>query len=102
MGKCWRDARCHGCGASDDRSRLRVYPWPNEDHITDRPIGPSFELDVAPDDDDEQEWPPSRWKRASVCHACFHRLDPDLWISQGMWESLGPLVPFEQLPLLEV
>ena len=38
------------------------------------------------------------WRHVVVCHGCFDRLDPDMWISSDCWAKLTPLVPFEKLP----
>ena len=32
-------------------------------------------------------------------NGCMHKLDPDLWISDGMWAAVGPVTPYEALPL---
>lgn len=85
--------KCHACGVEKDPSALEGYPWPEEDSITDEPIPPFFELDVEPSDGG------GRWRRCTTCHSCFHRLSPDVWISQRGWESLNPVTPFADLPL---
>ncbi len=88
--------KCHGCGVEKDETVLEVYPYP-EDHITQsKPIKPFMQLDCegmdANDDDSGVV------KSVTVCHNCFHRLQPDMWISQRCWEALNPVVPFDDLP----
>ena len=80
---------CQSCGTPKDPSAPEVYPYP-DDGLTDRPIDPLMEVAVEPSG--------GRWKSATVCHHCFHRLSPDLWISRACWESLNPAVGFDQLP----
>ncbi len=86
--------RCYGCHVVKDPAALEVYPWDDEDNICDEPIPPLFVLEVQPTN-------PGAYRAVVVCFACFHVLDPDLWISQGMWEHLKPRVPFEHLPVSE-
>jgi hypothetical protein len=84
--------RCDGCGVERDPEALEVYPHP-EDGITDEPIPPFFDVDCQPGDADV----PRVWRTVRVCHACFHRLGPDMWIDRRGWEAISPAVPFEQL-----
>ena len=88
--------KCQGCGAEKDPAVLEVYPHP-EDHITDRPISPFFSLDV-------EDWNllDGPFRTCRVCHECFHKLEPDMWISSKGWDSINPVVPFKDLPLLVV
>lgn len=85
--------KCHGCGVEKDPAVREVYPYPEDNIVTDRPIQPVFHLDCESDDED--------WRKVTVCHHCLHRLEPDMWISRRCWESLNPVVPFEELPILE-
>ena len=41
------------------------------------------------------------FKMCIVCHNCFERLDPDMWISPSGWQSLNPIIKFEDLPLVD-
>lgn len=84
--------KCHGCGVEKDPAVKEVYPFPEDNIVTDRPIQPLHELDCEPTDD------ALPWKRVTVCHGCLHRLEPDMWISQQCWESLNPVVRFSELP----
>jgi hypothetical protein len=83
--------KCMGCGAEKDLDVLARYPYPG-DGIVDEPILQLWTIDCAGVPDT------SAWRTAVVCHECFHRLEPDLWINQTMWESLTPVVPFDRLP----
>jgi hypothetical protein len=83
--------KCMGCGAEKDLDVLAPYPYP-DDGLVDYPIPQLSTIDCAGVTDR------SVWKTAVVCHDCFHRLDPDQWINQTMWENLTPAVPFDRLP----
>lgn len=83
---------CHGCGAVKDPAAREVYPYPEDDVTTARPVSPLFELDVEPHERG------AAFKVATVCHHCFHRLQPDMWISQRGWEAINPVTPFGDLP----
>ncbi len=87
--------KCQACGIEKDPEVLEVYPFPEEDSITDDPIPPLMELEC-------QDYEFNKaFKEAIVCHQCFHRLDPDMWISRKCWEKLNPIVPFKDLPNYE-
>ena len=89
--------KCHGCGIEKDMSVLELYPFPEEDRNCDDPVPPIFKLDCKP-------WEPYKefgWKKVSVCHICFSKLDPDMWISSRCWNSINPITPFEELPALK-
>lgn len=83
---------CLACGVEKDPAVDEKYPWPDEDYVSDDPIPPFFVLNCEPEDD------AAEWKETRVCHACFHKLSPDLWISQRCWEALRPVTPFGELP----
>ena len=85
---------CDGCGVVKDMDALEVHRYP-EDGLTDEPIEPIGPLDVAPTEKG------AGYRRADVCLECFHRLSPDMWISQRGWEGIGPAVPFDNLPMIE-
>jgi hypothetical protein len=68
-----------------------MYPYPDDGIIDDEPVSSLFDLDCQGPD----------WRVATVCHSCFHKLDVDMWISEHCWSSLSPIMPFEQLPLLQ-
>ncbi len=87
--------KCNSCGVEKDIKILELYPYPDEDCICDDPVPPLFEIDCQPTTKGQE------WRNPSVCHECFHRLSPDMWINQKMWESLNPVVPFAELPLLK-
>ncbi|MCW1912707.1 hypothetical protein OJ996_03925 [Luteolibacter sp. GHJ8] len=87
--------KCLACGIEKDSSVKEIYPYPDQGLIDD-PIDPFFTIDC-------QELRPgeeSDWRVVRVCHECFHRMDPDMWISREGWESLEPVTPFETLPKL--
>jgi hypothetical protein len=39
------------------------------------------------------------FKVVTVCHRCFEKLDPDMWISENCWNSLNPVTPYDMLPV---
>lgn len=86
--------QCQSCGVDKDPNTLEVYPYPETERLTTSPIRPLLELWCEPSGS-------KKWKEVTVCHHCFHRLDPDMWISQHCWESLSPVVPFDALPDLK-
>ena len=87
--------RCLACGVQKDTTVKEVFPYP-EDGFIDDPIDPFFTLHC--------EGPrvngATDWRVVTVCHHCFHKLEPDMWISNRCWESLSPVTPFDQLPKL--
>lgn len=80
---------CNGCGAEKDPAALELYPWPDEDGVTVGLISPLFHVEVAGG---------SGCRVAAVCHSCFHRLSPDMWISRAGWDAIRPVTPYEGLP----
>lgn len=84
---------CEGCGVEKDDQVKEVYPWAEEEHFIADPITPFMYLEV-------QDYDPtsSEYRLVRVCHACFHKLKPDHWISRANWDSIGPVVPWENLP----
>ncbi len=88
--------RCYGCGVDKDLAKLEVSPHAEEDGIIDEPLPPLCVLECQA----AEPISPTDWgfKAVVVCHECFHRLSPDMWISQRGWESLEPRVPFAELP----
>jgi len=83
--------KCLACGVEKDTSIKEVYPYP-DDGLIDEPIESLMTIDCQGTKD---------WRVVIVCHACFHKLDVDLWISERCWQSLNPIVPFDQLPKLQ-
>lgn len=82
--------RCLACGVEKDTSIKEVYPYP-EDYLIDEPIDPLMTIDCQGDRD---------WRVVTICHECFHKLEPDQWISERCWRSIDPVTPFEALPKL--
>lgn len=89
--------KCLACGIEKDPDALEVYPFPEEAAVCDDPISPLMGLDCQP----AELGKGLQWKRVIVCHLCFHKLAPDMWISRRCWDSLDPVTPYEQLPNLE-
>jgi len=81
--------KCLACGALKNVAAKEVYPYPDDGIATDEPTEPLFVVDCQG----------AEWRVVIVCHHCLHKLEPDLWISQGGWALLDPITPFEKLPL---
>lgn len=84
--------KCHGCGVEKDLTQKEVYPYPEDAIVTDRPVVPLYSLECEPTDEG------GKWKHVMVCHHCFHKLEPDMWISERCWESISPQTAFDALP----
>lgn len=80
--------QCLACGVEKDTMVKEIYPYP-EDGLIEEPIDPLFDLDCQG---------ANEWRKVVVCHECFHRLDPDCWISDAGWMLLDPITTFEKLP----
>lgn len=86
--------RCLACGVEKDPAVMEYFPYDCGIDQTE-PIEPLFAIDCQPTHYGED------WRRVTVCHACFHKLGPDMWIAQAHWEALDPKVTFKELPRLE-
>jgi hypothetical protein len=87
--------KCHGCGVEKDPAVLEPCRHADpEDNCGDRLVRPFVQLDCEPHDFRKD----GQWKQPTVCHDCFHKLEPDMWISERCWEFINPVVPFESLP----
>jgi hypothetical protein len=89
--------KCLGCGVEKDIAVLEEYPHKDTDGciadgLCDDPIQPLFDFHCDGGNGD--------WRVVVVCHECFHKLEPDMWINRKMWEGLNPVVPFLDLPKL--
>lgn len=85
--------KCHGCGVEKDFKDKEKYPYPEDILFGDAQIDPLFQIDCQP-----YKFNDAGWKRVTICHNCFHKLQPDMWISRDCWESINPVVPFNELP----
>ena len=83
---------CQSCGIEKDDEVLEYYKYDDSIAI-DSPVSPLFELSCQPNDFN------SPFRIATVCHECFHKLDPDMWISEACWKKLNPVVEFSKLEL---
>jgi hypothetical protein len=86
--------QCFGCGVEKDTEKPERYAG-NLDIRKDKDVEPLLVLDVEPWGED-----PEPWRAAVVCHSCFDRLEPDMWISSNCWHSIGPALEFRGLPEL--
>ena len=87
---------CQGCGIQKNLSALELYPYPEEDCICDDPVSPLFQLTCQPGGA-FTGFRKEPWKQVTVCHECFHKLSPDMWISEECWVKLNPVVSFKDL-----
>ena len=87
--------RCFGCGIEKDPRGKEFFTGEYDGLIDDEPISSLFVLDVQPSSAEKK-----KWKATVVCHGCFDRLEPDMWISENCWKSLDPVLVFDDLPEL--
>lgn len=80
---------CLACGITKETSHNEIYPYPDDGIVDDEPVCPLWVLECRG----------AEWRVAIVCHHCFHKLDPDMWINDRGWAFLNPITPFEKLPL---
>lgn len=80
---------CYACGERKILEQLEVYQYESPP-MTFEPIKPLMVIPVV-----DGEAP---IRAAIVCHACIHKIDPDMWIAKADWNGLEPVVPFSLLP----
>lgn len=85
--------KCMGCGVNKDLAVEETYPYPEDERLCDGPLPPLFVLECQPNTKGQ------KWRMVVVCHECFKKLDPDMWIGEQCWISITPTTPFEKLPL---
>lgn len=91
-------AKCLACGIEKNRQHKEIYPYAGYG-IVEVPIDPLMELDCQGDPFNDGSGQ-SDFRKVLVCHPCFHRLSPDMWISKECWEALKPITPYVDLPKL--
>jgi len=89
--------RCFRCGVVKDLNVREVSPYHEDDGLIDESIAPLHVLDCLSDGPDSPEGA-GGWRIVVVCHECFHRLLPDMWISENCWKAINPWIPFDKLP----
>jgi len=92
---------CFGCGAEKDTGVLEASPFAEEDGLTDEPIAPLFVLDCQGPKKPGDPNGYSEFRMVVVCHACFHALEPDMWIGKDHWDAINPKVPYDKLPMYD-
>ena len=88
--------KCYSCGVDKDLSVKEAYPYPEDDRLTEEPISPLMVIEcssIAKKSNGERDY-----RVVVVCHECFHKIDPDMWIGEKCWQLLNPKVPFDRLP----
>lgn len=83
--------KCYSCGTDKDLTKEEVYPY-QEDYLTIDPISPLMVIECQVK---------KVYRAVVVCHECFHKLSPDMWISEKCWNSLNPSVTIDELPAME-
>lgn len=86
--------KCLACGIEKDINSREVYPYKDDCITTEEPVQPLFELECQANIDHTD------FRIVTICHNCFHKVQPDMWMSQGEWESLNPVTNFNDLPKL--
>jgi len=92
--------KCLACGVEKDPAQKELYPY-DDGQVQDEPIAPLYRLDVQGPAIPNHPMGYSEYRETVVCHECFHRLEPDMWISEECWKRLSPVTPYNLLPLLK-
>ena len=87
---------CFACGIEKDLAALEVSKWAKEDGLCDEPIPPLHVMECQSNTDR------GLFKATVICLECHHKLQPDMWISEGMWVALNPVIPFDRLSKLSL
>jgi hypothetical protein len=85
--------KCFGCGVEKNMADLEISKWAEEDGLCDEPIPPLHVIECQSGTD------PGIFKVTVFCLECHHKLEPDMWISEEMWNALNPIIPFDKLPM---
>lgn len=72
---------------------LEISPYHEEDVICDSPIPPLSVIECSAKNNHLDVC-----KIVVVCHECFHKLQPDIWIGEEHWEGIDPVISFDKLP----
>jgi hypothetical protein len=90
--------QCLGCGVEKDPAQKELYPYVADGLDCGAPISPLLAIDCQgpriPNDPNRY----SEFRAVLVCHSCFHKLEPDMWVTAEGWLKLNPLFPYEKLP----
>lgn len=92
---------CLACGADKDLTKKEFYPYEREGIVQDEAIDPLLMLDCQGPRIPDHPKGYCEFRVTLVCHVCFHKLSPDMWISKRCWEQLAPMTPYEKLPVLD-
>jgi hypothetical protein len=92
--------KCFSCGIEKDLDVLEVSPHAEADHLCDDPIPPLSCIECE-SRTAFGKGEPEPWRMVVVCHECFHRLEPDMWINEYCWELLNPVRSFDSLPFVK-
>ena len=87
--------KCFSCGVEKNLDIGEVSLWAEEDGLTDELMSPLHVIECCSSEPNKDT---KIWKAAIVCNECFHRLQPDMWISENCWIELSPIIPFDKLP----
>lgn len=81
---------CFACGIEKDMDILESSEFNPDFGYTNQLRAPIFVLDVDG---------PNEFRQTLVCHTCFIKLDPDMWISKKCWDTLNPKIQYHKLPI---
>jgi len=84
---------CLACGIEKDMNIKEMYPYSDDSIDTEEPVSPLFKDFECQSDTDHSDF-----RLVTICHKCWHRVQPDMWMSQREWESLNPITNFNDLP----
>jgi hypothetical protein len=87
--------KCFGCSVEKDLGVNEVYSYPEDKRLCDEPIPPLMAIEC------QGELDHSDYRMVVVCHECFRKLDPDMWISEKCWININPVIPFIDLPSMK-
>ncbi len=91
---------CSACGVHKDLGKLEIYPYPEDECLTESPILPLLIIECQ----GKENKPNGGWdfRIVVMCHECWHRLvngpGIDMWIGESCWGFLNPSIPFDRLP----
>jgi hypothetical protein len=88
--------KCMACGVEKALEASEAYPFPGR--MCNESISPLLAIECEGDGGFGSDSP---FKVVVVCHQCFEKLDPDMWIGEKCWRSLNPVTPYEELPLVK-
>ena len=87
-------SKCLACGIEKDIREEEMYPYEEDNITTEGPIQPLLNIECQSNTDHTD------FRIVTICHNCYHKIQPDMWMSQGEWELIRPVTNFNNLPKL--